>query len=85
MCTCWKQNVVVKLYCIFNNVCDSVCHSRETHSTFFAQSGGWLSVINAQLAMIVHMITTLNNLEAVVKEVTRFIGEQTLILVMNSW
>lgn len=31
------------------------------------------------------MITTLNNLEAVVKEVTRFIGELTLILVFNSW
>lgn len=40
----------------------------KTYSTFFAQSGGRVSVINTQLAMIVHMMTTLNNLQAVVKE-----------------
>lgn len=40
----------------------------KTYSTFFAHSGGRSSVINTQLAMIVHMMTTLNNLQAVVKE-----------------
>lgn len=40
----------------------------KTYSTFFAQSGGRSCVINPQLAMIVHMMTTLNNLQAVVKE-----------------
>lgn len=52
-----------------------MCNSRETYSTFFAQSGGRLSVINAQLAMIVHMITILNNLRTVVKEAAYFIAE----------
>lgn len=40
----------------------------KTYSTFFVHSGGRSCVINTQLAMIVHMMTTLNNLQAVVKE-----------------
>lgn len=40
----------------------------KTYSTFFVHSGGRAIIINAQLAMIVHMMTTLNNLQAVVKE-----------------
>lgn len=59
--------------------CDSTCNSQETYSTIFAQSGGRLSVINTQLAMIVHMITTLNNVQAVVKEAAYVIGELTFL------
>lgn len=42
--------------------------AHKTYSTFFAHSGGRSCVINPQLAMIVHMMKTLNNLQAVVKE-----------------
>ena len=51
---------------------------RDTYSAFFAQSGCGFSVINTQLAMIVHMITTLNNLQAVVKEAACVIADITI-------
>lgn len=62
-------------------MCVTLCNSWETYSTFFAQSGGRLIVINVQLAMIVHMITRLNNLQTVVKEATCFMWEITLFFV----
>lgn len=43
-------------------------NDHKTYSTFFVQSGGRSSVMNTQLAMIVHMMTKLNNLQQVVKE-----------------
>lgn len=45
-----------------------VSTKRVTYSTFFAQSGGLLKVINAQLVKIVHMINMLNNVEGIIKE-----------------
>lgn len=45
-----------------------LCNWSKSYSTFFAQSGGLLRVMNTQLVMMVHMITTLNNLQAVIKD-----------------
>lgn len=61
-----------------------MCNSWKTYSTFFAQSGGLFSVINAQLVRIVHMITTLNNLQAFVKEVTYFTMELRYFYIINT-
>lgn len=46
-------------------VCQCCC---STHSNALAHSGGWTCVINAQLAMMVHMITRLNSVQEGVKE-----------------